>query len=171
MATQSCRWVHGKKEFWCSHTPTSGTVMVLSCRSGLPGKVSCHTGEKPELFESTAFTLSIRADSKESTRGRLHVFPDPPQDTQPRTAIPSSELGSGCLALGNMLLGAWMNIPTWVAFTSSLGGLDPGLLFIITFRDPNVLQNPNFGERQQRGHVGGRRENRGFWEPRREASS
>lgn len=47
-----------------------------------------------------------------------------------------------------------MNIPTWVAFTSSLGGLDPGLLFIITFRAPNVLQNPNCGERQRGGHVG-----------------
>lgn len=47
-----------------------------------------------------------------------------------------------------------MNIPTWVAFTSSLGGLDPGLLFIITFRAPNVLQNLNCGERQRRGHVG-----------------
>lgn len=48
-----------------------------------------------------------------------------------------------------------MNIPTWVAFTISLGGLDPGLLFIITFRIPMYSKILIVGRDRSRGRKEG----------------
>lgn len=62
-------------------------------------------------MHSPSFTLSIRTDPKESTRGR----PQTPGGYPARTAILSSELGRRFPALGNVLLGAGMNIqPGWL---------------------------------------------------------